>query len=226
MPRTTIVAFIRLAALGLALTSALAGAAGVAAARDDLETYASPHYGYTLTYDGAAWKQFQGDQDPDDPYDALYLTNGPSTVLVLGEPLYEADELDYCVVDYWSALASNDGVSDLDEYDGGNPDAAAGAAEGRAFATYAYAFTNEAGTATDRVDYVECRSLGSGVTLFILHRVSPAAYEGQVSAREDLLIGLQPGAGATPADGEGGGEAEPAKHRREVDAAEATDDDA
>lgn len=63
-------------------------------------TYESPLYDYTLTYDPAVWEEVAEDEDPDDPYDQLFLSSLSSNLALTGDPDYDEDELETCLDDY------------------------------------------------------------------------------------------------------------------------------
>ncbi len=165
----------------------LGGRAGVAAAQDDEETYESEQYGYTLTYDTGEWEVVQEDEDEDDPYDTLYLGNGISNVALIGDPDYDENDLDDCVDDYLAGMEDNDAFSAIEPYD--EPDAD-GEEDDLVWASFSYTFEFEDGEEGDYIRYLECRALGDGVTLVIIHDAPVDDYEDEISERDDLLEGL------------------------------------
>jgi hypothetical protein len=181
----------RLLAVAALLLTGLASATGVAA-QDDEETYESPRYGYTLTYDTDEWEVVREDQDEDDEYDTVTLSNGVSTVSVIGDPDYDDDELDDCVDDYLAGLEQNDGASDIEPYDDRD---AEGEDDDVAWATYTYTFTFDDGDEEDFVRSFQCTAQDDGLTLVVIHDAGIDDYEDEISAREDLLEGFEgPGA--------------------------------
>lgn len=151
-------------------------------------TYESPTYGYTLTYDPDTWEIAQEDADEDDPYDLIEFSNGPSLIYVVGNPDYAEDELDTCIDDYVDGLRQADDSDNVKAIRGRD---AAGSEADRAWATYSYTYTGNGDEEVDWIRYYECRALGDGVTLVIAHDASPDDYDDEVSAREDLLAGLE-----------------------------------
>jgi hypothetical protein len=166
----------------------LGGQADSAAAQaDDEETYESPQYGYTLTYDTDVWEVVREDEDEDDDYDTVALSNGLSTISVVGDPDYDEDELDDCVDDYLAGLEQNDGASDIEPYDG--PDAE-GEEDAVVWATYAYTFAFDSGDEADFVRYIACLAAGDGLTVVTIHDAPVDDYDDEISEREELLEGL------------------------------------
>ena len=160
---------------------------------DDEETYESPLYGYTLTYDSAEWEVLQEDEDSDDDYDQLFLTNGVSIVGLTGDPDYADDELADCVDDYIGGLENEDSASDIDLLDEQD---AEGEDDDRVWQTVTYTWEVEDGE-EDYIRYFECRWLGDDLTLVILHDTLDADYEDEIEAREELLEGFSPPEGDT-----------------------------
>lgn len=125
------------------------------------ETYESPQYGFTLTYDGKEWEVAFADENPDDPDDRVFLSNGTSLVGLTGDPTNDEGELADCVDDYVRIFERGKGNTD------------------------------DTGTATDYVAFHECRWLGDELTLVVYHTAPAEAYEGEIAAREELLSGLE-----------------------------------
>ncbi len=177
----------RLLAVAALLVLGLAPATRVAA-QDDEETYESPQYGYTLTYDTDEWEVAGEDPDEDDAYDRFYLGNGVSSIVLIGDPDYDEDEIDTCLDDYVTGFEGSDAVSDVEEYDDQD---AEGEEEDRIWATYTFTFEFDDGDESDFARYLECQALGDGLTVVIIHDAPVDDYEDEVSEREDLLEGLE-----------------------------------
>ena len=188
----------RLAAVATLLVLGLAPATR-AAAQDDDETYESPQYGYTLTYDTDEWEVVLEDDDEDDPYDSIALSNGLSTISVVGDPDYDEDELDDCVDDYLGGLEQNDGASNIEPSD--EPDAE-GDEDDRVWITYTYTFEFDSGNEADFTRHIACIAAGDGLTLVTIHDAPVDDYDDEVSERENLLEGLD-GVGAADEDDQG-----------------------
>jgi hypothetical protein len=163
-----------------------AGGSPVVQDRPAGAVYESPQYGYRLTYDPAAWKILQEDQTPDDAYDQVLLTNDDSLVYLVGDPDFQADEMPDCVDAYREGLRQQDEVDGMRAVRGGSGEEA-----NRAWATVSYQFTGDDGKTLDMVRYTECRALGDGVTLVVLHTALDESYDNQVQAREDLLATVE-----------------------------------
>ncbi len=147
-------------------------------------TYENRMYGFALTYGGGEWEDVTGG---DDLYDQFFLSNGTSLLGVFTDPDYSAFPLDYCVADYAEALKDTDGAWEVTPVSGW---AATGATAGRAWATFAYALTDDDGTEAHRVRSYECRPIGDGVTLVITHDMPAEAFTKETAARKALLAGL------------------------------------
>jgi hypothetical protein len=163
-----------------------AGGAPVVRDRATGAVYESPQYGYRLTYDPAAWKILQEDQTPDDDYDQVLLTNDDSLVYLVGDPDFQADEMPDCVDAYRERLRQQDEVDGMRAVRGGSGEEA-----NRAWATVSYQFTGDDSKTLDMVRYIECRALGDGVTLVVMHTALDESYDNQVQAREDLLATVE-----------------------------------
>lgn len=145
-----------------------------------------------MSYDPGVWEILLEDEDPDDPYDMIYLSNGISFVGLSGDPDYAETELESCIDDYGQSLQQEEGASEVEPLRGrGN----AGSEEGVAWATFAYVYTNEDGEESEDIRYYECRALGEGVTLVIMHDAPAEDFEDEVEAREELLEGFEPDGG-------------------------------
>jgi hypothetical protein len=149
--------------------------------------YESPRYGYRLTYDPVVWKISQEDQTPDDAFDQVLLSNGNSFVYLIGDPDYQGDAMAGCVADYQRGLEKQDEVSRLRAVRGGS-----GEEVDRAWTTVSYQFAGSDGKTAPLVRYIECRAMGGGITLVIMHTSLDETYDAEIQAREDLLAGLEP----------------------------------
>ncbi len=147
-------------------------------------TYENRMYGFVLTYNGRQWEDVTED---DDLYDQLFLFNGTSRVGLFTDPDYSAFPLDYCVADYAETLKDTDGASAVTPVSGR---VATGRTAGRAWATFAYALTDDDGTESHRVRSYECRPIGDGVKLVITHDMPAEAFTKETTARKALLAGL------------------------------------
>lgn len=158
-------------------------------------TYENRMYGFALTYDGGEWEDVTAD---DDLYDQLFLFNGISLLGVFTDRGYSAfpcgerscTRLDYCVADYAESLKEADGASEVRPRYGRQ---ARGATADRAWATFAYALTDDDGTESHLVRYFECRLIGDEgdeLTLVITQDVPAEALQEEIPARTALLAGL------------------------------------
>jgi hypothetical protein len=155
----------------------------------ELETYESPLYGYTVTYDSITWHTVGEDGDPDDVYDLIEFSNGVSFFAVWGDPDYDEDEMADCVADYVGFLEQLDGVVEIETYDG--PDAA-GQDDDRAWETVTYVWEFRDGVAPVYGRYFECIWLGDGVTAVVIHEANLVSYDAELPYREALVDGIEP----------------------------------
>jgi hypothetical protein len=150
--------------------------------------YESPTHGYTLTYDPWTWELLIENVNP---YDWAYFANGVSSISLNAPINYDADEMAGCA-EVFATIEGELGVSGVEPL--GEP-GAEGEQGDRAWATYAFTLESEDGEERDLVRYAECRWLGDGVTLAVVHQTPADAYAGEVEAREDFLSGFEPAGG-------------------------------
>jgi hypothetical protein len=58
--------------------------------------------------------------------------------------------------------------------------------------TFDYISVDDTGAETETTRYYECRSLGDGVSLVIMHDAATEDFDDEVDAREALLEGFEP----------------------------------
>ena len=153
--------------------------------------YESPQYGYTLAYDPDEWEISAEDDDADDDYDRVQLSNGVSLVSLIGDPDYDAGELDRCLDDYLAGLEQDEAVDDVDILEDDDGDEIEGEEDGIAFAAYTYTYTDEDGDEMDLVRYASCEDVGDGVTFVVIQTTIPDDYEEEFAAREELMEGFE-----------------------------------
>lgn len=189
---------LRMPVLSLLVIGSLLGLGSLAtstaaAQRAGEETYESPTFGYTLTYDPDEWEVTQEDDDEDDSYDFVTLTDGVSVIRLTGDPDYTARTFDTCLADYVAPLERDPQVDDFEPVTDRGAD---GEEDDRVWATYSYTFTTDDGDEVDWIRYYECRflgdggALGDGLTFVVLHSAAPEDYNDEVGARDDLLAGF------------------------------------
>jgi hypothetical protein len=160
---------------------------------DGMETYTSPSYGYTLTYDPEVWEKTREVTNPTDsgPLDVLGLDNRTSLVTLVGEAGVEGfDARQLCEVRL-RQYSEDPQVSDLvvrEEVDGD---------ESRATVEFDYTYTTDDGDEYDWTVWVDCFNAPDNSTLLSFFFSSPPeSADEQATAREDLLAGLTfPGSG-------------------------------
>jgi endonuclease YncB( thermonuclease family) len=163
--------------------------AGRAAAQVEGNRYASPTYGFVISWD-APWYVFDEVADPSIGVEGIVLTDGPSRVLFVGDPRFEGD-VEACASAIVPALVTDPSVSNFQPMVGADGELVMGGDAGSAYAAFTYTVTDESGQAFDNATYVECRALPGGeAVLQILHVALTEDYESEVPAREALVANL------------------------------------
>ena len=148
------------------------------------EVYESPAYGYEIAYDSVVWRIAGGDDDPDDEYDRVLFSNGPSQIAVWGDPDYDSDEMADCVEDYAGFMSDREDVSAIEPLD----DAEATVEEDdRAWTAFSYLWEYRPGAEAAFVQYIECAWIGDSVTMVVVHEASVASYPFETALREEFL---------------------------------------
>ena len=155
-------------------------------AGDEAAIFASPDFGYTLSWDGDRW-MLVGDRTSEGN-ERLELTDRTGRVVLYPYQPEEPTVPAVCVEGFANAFGNQPDAgerSDLTD-DHGLPIIY----HGRDRAYVAHRFVG--GAAGDIVRYLECRSLEDGNLLVIMHEVPLAAYDAeQATAREELLTRLE-----------------------------------
>ena len=156
----------------------------------DEAVYESPQYGYTLTYDAAEWEVVDETTDEGGD-DLLFLTNGVSNALLVGQPRYDGD-LEECLAAWEEGQSAIEGVDDWEPLEDEDGEPVAGEDDDRAWAAFAFDYTGEDQEEVERVIYVECRVLVPEESVVVLlHNVRAEDYEDEVDAFEALFEGLE-----------------------------------
>ena len=142
-------------------------------------------YNFTLTYDASIWELTPEDDPKDDAYEWIVLTDPVSTVWMVGDPDFTSDQLGDCVTYYLIDQGFDNGAWEAEPIDD------LVVTDDRAFASYSLAQPLFALTA---YLYLECRSIGDGQTLVIIHFVSTEkddpATTVEIEAVNQLLEGI------------------------------------
>jgi hypothetical protein len=168
-------------------------------AGEEIGSYVSPRFGYTLTYDDAVWTISTGQGSGtmsgyEVLQDTLQLTNqtGTVTIRAIGESGWfgTSNSMPTCAEDALRAFTVWDDLEPL-----ASP--VPGGGDGQAWVQADYEIEGVPTTV-----YIECRWLGGDVTLKIEQTAPTAAFAQWVEAREALLAGLDTtgltGSDATP----------------------------
>ena len=176
-------AFLTIAGLLLLGLSALPGAAQPA---DETlvgvsgDSYASPTWGFALTWDGRAWEAVEATSR--DGNDTLVLRSRRSTLSFQAGAGYRGDAA-ACLKDYADSLSRDKGVADWKALTN-----ASGEGDGRAYAAYSLNQTSESGAKLANVNAIECRTLvARQAVLAIVHVTDQRNYETEVLSVADIL---------------------------------------
>ena len=148
-------------------------------------TYEGVLYDFTLTYDASVWELTPEDDPKDDAYEWIVLTDPVSTVWMVGDPDYTPDQLGDCVTHYLIDQGFDNGAWEAEPIDD------LVVKDGRAVATYSLEQPLFAATG---YLYLECRSIGDGETLVIIHfamtdKDDPVT-TAEIEAVNQLLAGI------------------------------------
>jgi plastocyanin len=154
------------------------------------ETYVSPSFGYSLSYDPTVWQIAEGPTTDANGIDHIALKAGFTTVDVIGIPGTFTDLAQTCVQTLTDAQTSEANVVAFEPLldDAGVPEA--GGDAGDAFATTRITRTLESGATGDQAFYARCIVLPAGGVFTIQQFAAEAIYAAAAEDREQLLEGL------------------------------------
>lgn len=156
------------------------------------ETYESPNYGYTVTYDAAVWSVEDAQIIEDDggyPVDVLVLSNGLTTAELLAR-FGTLDALS-CIDGLAEEMESTAGVTDFAPRAAPSGTPIAGGDEADAFAAFDYA-REEGGANAQVTAFVNCRVMSDGEALLLVFLTALAQdYGGEEENRNGLLVGIE-----------------------------------
>ncbi len=153
------------------------------------ETYMSPSFGYTLSYDPTQWTLAEGPSTDADGVDTIGLSAGFSTLYLSGIP--SALDAQTCVQIMTDAQTSEANVVAFEPllHDAGVPDP--GGEAGDAYATTRITRVMEDGPNVGQAFYTRCIALPSvGAVLAIQQFAAELIYDSALAQREQLLEGL------------------------------------
>ena len=159
----------------------------------DGDTYTSPLYGYSVTWDQSWFVVEEVTAD----YDSLSLTNGLTYATFIGAP-DTVTTLESALATLVSVMRGDPAVGDVTPLPGDRGDVAGG---DTATAAFAFPVTMPDGSQVDVVGYLEARLLVPGSAILGLMAYAPAArFDSELPLIQRLLAGLRlPGDEIDPA---------------------------
>ena len=209
------------AAFALALaavpTAAQETGTGARAQENDVGSYTSPTYGYTVEWDKGVWA-IAGIGSADG-IDTLRLASDRGTLDFEGLTRYEGDPR-ACARGTADARSRDAGVSGYVALRDEEGNRVAGTVDGRSFVVYRLTFVGEDGVEVERINHIECRTLFAGESVLATTLTVPLDdYEAELPLAEAVLASIQvPDEPPTPVADE--------ETDEETDEAGETDDDA
>jgi len=151
------------------------------------DTYTSPSYGYSLTYDPAVWEKSKDESNPTDfgPLDVLGLQSRSALVTLVGETGDEQfDATQLCTVRQ-AQYSDDPQVSNLNITQDVEGDA------NHAMTQFDYTFTSDNGRAFDWTVWIDCYNApDNSVLLTFFYSAVKDAADQEAQNRETLLSGL------------------------------------
>jgi len=165
-------------------------------AREAPETYESPNYGYTVTYDSAVWSVEEAQILEDDagyPVDVLVLSNGLTTAELLAR-FGTLDALS-CIDGLAAEMESTAGVIGFAPHQASSGTPIAGGDVVDAFAAFDYAREND-GADSQVTAFVNCRVMPGGEALLLIFLTALSEnFDAEEETRSAVLNGIElPGA--------------------------------
>ncbi|HET7093382.1 MAG TPA: hypothetical protein VFI22_07890 [Thermomicrobiales bacterium] len=160
-------------------------------------SYTSPTFGYTLSWDPATWSV--KDERLLEGYDGLELGTDRSNLFVEGMNQYSGDPA-ACIADARQQISGRQGISAISDFQGpGRPTADTAGAKSL---LVGYVATLPDNSTTTIVEFVQCRTLVPGqAVLELTWQVQDADYAQQLPLAVDLLKTLHIPGAATPVAG-------------------------
>jgi len=147
----------------------LAGGAPIASADISGNTYTSPNYDTSFSWDDN-W--FVVEEDSNASYDTVTLTNGLTYVSVYFES-NDYSSTDQVVALMSGELRSDSQISNVEVISDANGDSIRGGDDNRTFAGFSYTYTGDDGSTQDQSVYFEARSINDGEVMMSLIAVMP-----------------------------------------------------
>lgn len=186
-----------------AMLPAMFGGAGLASAATSKtssnvsgNTYTSPHYGYSISWD-STWQVT--DEQASAGYDMVTIDNGASTVYLEG--VDSAGSTNDCVTSVVDQLKKGTGVSAVHPLKDEKGAEVSGSAADRSYAVYEFTYTGKKGTVTYD-EYIDCRPVDPGKTMLaITQLVTSDKFLGQVDPLLKLIGNLSLSGGGVTTGG-------------------------
>ena len=163
------VALALLLAAAALVPALLAGGAPIASADISGNTYTSPTYGASVSWDDN-W--FVDQEDSNAYYDIVSLTNGLTYLSVYFEQ-NDYSSTDQVVALLSGELRSESHISNVEIITDANGDSIRGGDDNRSFAGFSYTYTRDDGSAQDQGAYFEARSINDGEVMMSLIAAMP-----------------------------------------------------
>ncbi len=155
----------------------------------DGNSYTSPNFGYTVSWDPDIWEV--EDESSEDGHDQLRLGDPINTVYLSGVEGFGGDPA-ACLEGTSDALDDGEGVSNYRPAEDRNGNSIGAESQDRAFAQYELTLTNDDGDRVRITNYVECRVLvPDEAVLAIVYIVATDEFEAQFPLVEDLLDAIE-----------------------------------
>ena len=170
----------------IGLLGALAPTASIQAApAADIEgnTYTSPTFGYSVTWDDT-W--FVAGEETSGGADYLYLVNGVTSAVFAGIPDVVSTEA--CVGYLASGIGLAGDITDFAPLVGDDGNVIRGEDDGHAYAVFSGTTTFDGGTPVELAIYLDCQAIVPGASLLSLAAFMPLEMlDGQLPLIQDLL---------------------------------------
>lgn len=148
-------------------------------------TYTSPDYGYSISWN-STWTV--SDESAKPGYDMIALDNGDSTVYLEG--IDSTSNTDGCVSTMHDQLAGQSGVSNVTAYTDEQGDAVAGSSDSRSYAVYQFTYAGKNGD-VDLTEYIDCRPIVPGQSVLVITQLTLAQkFNDQIDPLLKLLGNL------------------------------------
>ena len=153
------------------------------------ETYVSPGFGYTLSYDPSVWRVVEGPTTDADGIENIGLRAGLSTLYLTGVPgVFDAQQCVQIMTDAQTSMEDAEAFEPLPD-DAGTPTAGGDAED--AFVTTRITRTLEGGMSADQAFYARCIVLPSVSGVLVIQQfAAEMIYDSAAAQREQLLEGL------------------------------------